>query len=391
MGIKGLTKLLKEKAPECLREQKIESYFGRKIAIDASMVLYQFLIAVRGSGSGAALTDASGEVTSHLIGLFYRTVRMISHGIKPVYVFDGKPPDFKSGELEKRRENREKAAEEHKAAAEAGDEARMAQMEKRLVKVGSVHCKDAQTLLDCLGVPWVQAAGEAEAQCAAMAEAGLVYAVATEDMDALTFRSPRLVRHMTYSEARKIAIQEYDYARMLEALKMTAAQFTDLCILCGCDYVPSIRGIGPKKAFDAIRKFETIEAVLENLDSSKYSVPDGFNFVRARELFKEPDVVATDSLELTWKEADSEATIAFLVDDKGFSKDRVETGLKRLKAAKTKSQQRRLDTFFKAAPSVCSTAVKKKAKKRALSEMKKSGTKGKSRKKVAKKRKTAGK
>lgn len=34
---------------------------------------------------------------SHLMGFFYRTIRMVENGIKPAYVFDGKPPELKSG------------------------------------------------------------------------------------------------------------------------------------------------------------------------------------------------------------------------------------------------------------------------------------------------------
>lgn len=72
-------------------------YVGRKVAIDASMSLYQFLIAVR--TEGANLTNEEGETTSHIMGFFYRTIRMIGSGIKPVFVFDGKPPQMKGGEV----------------------------------------------------------------------------------------------------------------------------------------------------------------------------------------------------------------------------------------------------------------------------------------------------
>lgn len=58
------------------------------------MSLYQFLIAVR-QGDGQQLMNESGETTSHLMGFFYRTLRMIEHGMKPMYVFDGQPPDLK--------------------------------------------------------------------------------------------------------------------------------------------------------------------------------------------------------------------------------------------------------------------------------------------------------
>lgn len=82
------------------------------------MSLYQFLIAVRSEGS--QLTNADGETTSHLMGTFYRTIRLVENGIKPVYVFDGKPPELKSGELNKRAEKREEAQKALTQAEESG-------------------------------------------------------------------------------------------------------------------------------------------------------------------------------------------------------------------------------------------------------------------------------
>lgn len=96
MGIKGLTALLLEHAPAAVKEHDIKTLFGRKVAIDASMSIYQFLIAVR-QRDGELLTNEAGETTSHLMGLFYRTIRIVENGIKPAYVFDGKPPELKKG------------------------------------------------------------------------------------------------------------------------------------------------------------------------------------------------------------------------------------------------------------------------------------------------------
>jgi flap endonuclease-1 len=96
MGIKGLTALLSEHAPASIKEHEIKTLFGRKVAIDASMSIYQFLIAVR-QKDGEMLTNDAGETTSHLMGLFYRTIRIVENGIKPAYVFDGKPPELKKG------------------------------------------------------------------------------------------------------------------------------------------------------------------------------------------------------------------------------------------------------------------------------------------------------
>ena len=156
------------------------------------MCLYQFLIAVR--ADCAQLTNTEGETTSHLMGTFYRTIRLLENGIKPVYVFDGKPPDMKSGELKKRTERREEAQKQLDKATEAGDAADMEKFNRRLVKVTKEHGNEAKELLKLMGVPFVDAPCEAEAQCAALVKAQKVYGVATEDMDALTFGSNVLLR-----------------------------------------------------------------------------------------------------------------------------------------------------------------------------------------------------
>ncbi|KHJ84353.1 XPG I-region [Oesophagostomum dentatum] len=117
-----------------------------------------------------------------------------------------------------------------------------------------------------MGVPIVEAPCEAEAQCAALVKAKKVYGTATEDMDALTFGSDVLLRHMTFAEAKKMPIKEFSLSRILTDFDMTKEQFIDLCILLGCDYCETIRGIGPKKAFELIKTYGDIDTILENID-----------------------------------------------------------------------------------------------------------------------------
>ncbi|CAI9722857.1 flap endonuclease 1-like [Octopus vulgaris] len=276
MGIQGLAKLLGDNAPSSLKDNEIKNYFGRKIAIDASMSIYQFLIAVRQDGSN--LTNESGETTSHLMGIFYRTIRMIENGIKPVYVFDGKPPEMKSGELEKRKERREEAQKALEKAEEVGDVENVEKFNRRLVKVTKEHNEECKQLLALMGIPYVDAPGEAEAQCAALVKSGKVFATGTEDMDALTFGSSVLLRHLTFSEARKMPIKEINLNRVLDEMNFSQDEFIDLCILLGCDYCDSIRGIGPKRAVELIKQHKSIETVLDNLDKKKYEIPDNWMF-----------------------------------------------------------------------------------------------------------------
>lgn len=324
------------------------------------MCLYQFLIAVR--SEGAQLTSIDGETTSHLMGTFYRTIRLLEKGIKPVYVFDGKPPDLKSGELLKRAERREEAQKSLDKATEAGDQAEMNKFNRRLVKVSKEHNNEAKELLALMGVPYIDAASEAEAQCAVMVRAGKVFGVATEDMDALTFGANILLRHMTFSEARKMPVQEIHYDKVLKGLELERDEFIDLCILMGCDYCDTIRGIGPKRAFELITKYKCIEEILKNIDTKKYTVPENWNYQVARELFKKPEVLEAESMDLKWKEPDEEGLVKFLCGDRQFSEDRVRSGTLKIKKTLKTATQGRLDSFFKVLPSTASPAAKRPIK-----------------------------
>merc|ERR1712045_464987 len=373
-GIKDLSKLIADVVPEAIKENEIKNYFGRKVAIDASMSLYQFLIAVR--QDGAQLTDANGEPTSHLMSTFYRTIRMIENGIKPVYVFDGKPPTLKSGELEKRMEKRADAEAALVKAKEEGNEEEIDKQSRRLVKVSKEHGADCKTLLTFMGEPYVSAPCEAEAQCAELVKGGKVYAAGTEDMDALTFGTTVLLRHLTFSEARKMPIKEFHLSNVLEGFEFSQEQFVDLCILLGCDYVDKIKGIGPKKAIELVKKHKKIESILDNIDKSKYPPPENWLFTEARRLFTAPDVTPASEVDLKWEKPDEEALVAYMCGEKGFAEDRIRNGCKKLDKARGGSTQGRLDSFFKVSPSPTPNQNKRKAEEKISSAKKKGGASG---------------
>ncbi|KIP03856.1 hypothetical protein PHLGIDRAFT_129893 [Phlebiopsis gigantea 11061_1 CR5-6] len=365
MGIKGLTALLAEHAPHAIKEHEIKTLFGRKVAIDASMSIYQFLIAVR-QKDGEMLQNDAGETTSHLMGFFYRTIRMVENGIKPLYVFDGKPPELKAGVLSKRFERREEAKDEQEEAKETGTTEDVDRFSRRQVKVTREHNEECRKLLGLMGIPYVVAPSEAEAQCAELARGGKVYGAGSEDMDTLTFNAPILLRHLTFSEARKQPISEINLARALEGLEMTMSQFVDLCLLLGCDYLEPIRGVGPKSALKLIREHGGLGEVVEHLkekaaakeeavDEGKkkkggIAVPEYWPWEEAKKIFQKPDVTPADEVEVEWKSPDIDGLVDFLVKDKGFNEDRVRKGAEKLTKGVSAKQQGRLDGFFTAQP-----------------------------------------
>eukprot|EP00403_Amphidinium_massartii_P011736 CAMPEP_0178415010 /NCGR_PEP_ID=MMETSP0689_2-20121128/23331_1 /TAXON_ID=160604 /ORGANISM="Amphidinium massartii, Strain CS-259" /LENGTH=401 /DNA_ID=CAMNT_0020036317 /DNA_START=76 /DNA_END=1281 /DNA_ORIENTATION=+ len=349
MGIKGLMKFLMDAAPKAVREVPgQESYTGRVLAIDASMCLYQFLIMIRENRTGVYnnMTNEDGQVTSHIIGFLSRTTRLMEAGIKPVYVFDGKPPEMKMEELQQRREKREQAEANLKAAMEAGDQEAILKNTKMTTKVTREQNEQVKKLLKLMGVPVIEAPSEAEATCAALCRDGKVYAAATEDADCLTFGTRVLVRNLMAAESQKRTIYEVTLAVALEQLNITMEQFIDFCILSGCDYCDTIKGVGPSTAIKMLVQHGTLEEVLKNLDTEKNPLPENFRYQTARDFFKECEAVDTTKVDFEWKDPDIEGLTKFLVEENSFSKERVDRYIDRLRAAKSKTKQRPLDSFF---------------------------------------------
>lgn len=306
---------------------------GKAIAIDAYNALYQFLAAIR-QPDGTPLMDSQGRITSHLSGLYYRTVNFVENGMKPVYVFDGKPPELKAKEIERRRAIKEDATRKYEEAVKAGDlEAakRYAAMASRLT---DQMVEDAKKLLDAMGIPWVQAPAEGEAQAAYMAKVGDVYASASQDYDSLLFGSPRLIRNLTISGKRKLPrSDEYveihpeiiELDKLLEKLGLTHEALVDLGILVGTDYNPDgFEGIGVKTAYQYIKLYGSIERIPKPLLKSPVEV----DVVSIKKYFLNPPV--TKNYKIEWREPDLNGILEILVKEHDFSEDRVRNAYDRL-------------------------------------------------------------
>lgn len=339
MGIKQLSKLIKDNTKKSITSRKIQYYNSYSIAIDASMAIYQFLIAVRSDGSNLGFGDMS---TSHIIGMFYRTIKLVESGIVPVYVFDGPAPAMKVKELKKRLEKREMADKKLEEAVQLDDKINIEKYSKRNVKVDNTHVEDCKKLLKLMGIPYVTAVSEAEAYCSFLCKRGIVKGIATEDMDALCFGTPILLRNLNGSNGKDI--DEYNLKNILTELDLPMDSFIDLCILMGCDYCNTIKGVGPKRALDYIRKHGSIENILEK---ESLEIPDDFDYKSARSIFKElSEVGETASFKIEYDEIDKNALIDFLVKEKGFDEKRVSNGIDKIINSKKKGNQMRLDMFF---------------------------------------------
>jgi flap endonuclease-1 len=257
MGIKNLLKLI-NMYPDLVEEKEIIEYKNKKIAIDISILLYQVVISVRNTGSD--LTNNKGEVTSHILGLFNKTIKLLENKIIPVYVFDGKPPDLKRKVLDIRRSIRKKA-EEKMSLAETEEE--KIKYFKRSVTISKKQLDECRELLDLMGIPYVNAPEEADSQCAWLAEQNLVDAVLTEDMDILTFGSPKIVRNLTSQKKKPL---EINLNKIKDKFGWTQNNFIEICVLFGCDYSDHITDISFLKLFHEYQKNKNIHKVLNKLN-----------------------------------------------------------------------------------------------------------------------------
>lgn len=164
------------------------------------------------------LRDQSGNLTGHLVGMFHRTIQFLENGVKPIWVFDGKPPDLKNRVLDQRKETKEKAVEQKKNRIEEGDMEGAKRMAGRSVKVTWDMMRDAKRLLRLMGCPVLDAPGEAEAQCAHLVKLGIAFATASEDMDSLTFGTKVLLRGFN---SKKEPIIQIDLDEVLDGFNMT--------------------------------------------------------------------------------------------------------------------------------------------------------------------------
>jgi len=314
---------------------------GRHIAVDAFNILYQFLAIIRDRMTGEPLRDSQGRVTSHLSGLLYRTSNLIEAGIKPVFVFDGKPPEFKHATVEERKAAREEAKRKWEEAKERGEPAmKYAQAASRLT---DEMIESAKQLLDYLGVPHLQAASEGEMQCAYMCKTGDVWAAASQDFDALMTGSPRLVRNLSISGRRKVPKKEtyievkpeiIELDKILEGLGVTQEQFIIMGILIGTDYSPGVKGVGPKTALQLVKEHRTLEEVLKNVEwESEVDAESVFQFLL------NPAVKKDYKNKLVWEEPDYGKLAEFMVEEHDFSRERVQKVIDRLQAATEKGTQ----------------------------------------------------
>ena len=328
--------------PLLIREKtNLEAFTNKIVAIDAYNAIYQFLAIIRGQ-DGLQLTDSQGRVTSHMTGLFYRNINFLSLGIKPVYVFDGKPPSLKSAEIEHRKRAKKDATVKYERALSEGkmEDARKYAQQTTSMRDGMVD--DSKHLLDLFGIPHIQAPSEGEATAALLTTTGMADVAASQDFDSILFGAKNLVRNFTNSGRRKLPNRNtyidiepeiINYQKNLDELGITREQLIDVGILIGTDFNPDgFERIGPKTAIKLIKEngcLEDIQQIKEQLKEIDYE--------SIRKIFLEPEIANVDKIE--FGKIDFDGIENYLSNERSFSRDRVRSSLNRLKKSLEKKNQ----------------------------------------------------
>jgi flap endonuclease-1 len=308
-------------------------------ALDSHNALYQFLSIIR-QPDGTPLMDHTGRVTSHLSGILFRAVNFMEKGIHPVWVFDGIPPEFKQETINQRRSIREQARERWQEALERGEVEEAARHARASSRIDQEIISTSKNLISLLGMPWIDAPSEGEAQAADMVKRGDARYVVSQDYDTLLFGAPMLVRNLTVSGRRKlhgrtvsVNPERIVLAELLTGLRISREDLIRIGILVGTDFNTGVRGIGAKTALKLVRNGE-----FERVVSEKIPETDTESIL---EFFQNPPVIVDYSL--AWRQPDREGVLTMLCDSYDFSPDRVE---KALDSLTVKSGQKTLDSWF---------------------------------------------
>jgi len=326
MGIKCLTQIIKTQSPASITHENLYKLSGKKIAVDASLVIYQNLLNI---GHRPLFKNSDGKITNHLSGLFYKIVQYLSLNIELIFIFDGKPPDIKSDTIYERKKKANEAKEKMDNAVTKEDKDKYEKASLRLTKE---MINDVKKLLNLMGVSYIHPDGEGEAFASELCRIGYVDYVLTEDMDTLVYGCPKLIRNcLDKSLKRGDIISVINYDKVLEDFNLTQDQFIEFCIFCGCDYCDSVPKIGNITALKLIKEHGNIETIINN--NTKYVFPENYLelFKQSKEIFLMwRDKIDVNDMNIQKSQKNMSGLIQFLVGEIEMNENKVQNGIKKI-------------------------------------------------------------
>ena len=341
-----------------VKEQiSLEDLSGKVIAIDAYNTIYQFLSIIR-QPDGSPLVDSRNRVTSHLSGLLYRTINLLEARVTPVFVFDGMPPLLKRRTLEARANRRENALKEWERARREGqvEEARIHAMAS--TKINKEIVDSSKELLTHMGIPFMQAPSEGEAQGAALVRDGLAYASASQDYDSFLFGADVVIRNLTISGRRKLPMknvwievktERIMLKNLLDSLGIDRLQLIHLGMLTGTDFNSGIERVGPKTALKIVKEHRSLDDIIAFI-KSRYGAEFDSDPKEVEGIFTNPETNDVSAREFNSMIKDAlpnkDSIIRFMCSEHDFSEERVVKVADRLLELRGQKGQRGINNWM---------------------------------------------
>ena len=327
---------------------KVDELAHKVMAVDSFNMLYQFLTTIR-MRDGTPLKNSKGQVTSHLVGLFSRVTNLMEQQLKLVFVYDGETPALKKAERARRKEAKQEAARKHEEAVKAEDVEGMRKYAGRTAVLTADMIEESRRLLEALGIPWIQAPAEGEAQAAHLVKSRDADYVVSQDTDCLLFGAPKMIKNLSISGKRRkpgsnVYINVYPEVISLEdelkRLGISQKQLIALGMLVGTDFNPGgIKGLGPKKGLKLVKEHgENLERVFSEAGWDEHQQ---VSWQEVYELISTMQV--TDDYKITWRPPNPGAAKKLLVEEFAFSDERVSNALNKLG---TSQAQKGLGDYF---------------------------------------------
>ena len=283
MGIKGLNYFLKLHTKDAITETHLSKYKNKKIAIDANLYLYKFLY--------------NGK--NHLHGLFFQICKFKKYDIKPIYIFDGIPPDEKKKTLDERYNHKNKIKNKIKNLQNSLCHCdtnvkldiinKIKNLKSNLIYINKEVIYTTIELFNYMGIHYIFAPCESEHYCVKLIKYNIVDLVLSEDMDTVGCGS--LITLREYSN-KKDYVMEYDFNKILNILNITNNQFIDLCILFSNDYIKLFKYIDVHKCYHYLQTYTS----LDNIVKKKIISTDIVNINKIRNIYKLKDIHIEDTI-----------------------------------------------------------------------------------------------
>ena len=285
MGIKNLMQIIKRYSPNAIEYHKIHEYKNKVIGIDANLMIYKMIFAIRLNGYDLLNKDI---IVTHIHSLLLKLRGLIKYNITPVFVFDGMHPKIKSQVIEQRKEFHNFMQQKYYNAITQDEKKKYYFMKS---KITYEEIKECMEIIKMFGFTIVESPEEADSQLAELIKHNKVDYIVTDDMDILIFGGNKILKNFTVSDKKKI--QEINLDKIKKETQLDQSQIIDLAILLGCDYCPSVKGVGTIGSYKLMQEYKDLEKVIK-----RKKVNLSYDYIEARKYFKNPPVIDADKIKI---------------------------------------------------------------------------------------------